>query len=115
MTTTTGPRPAASPAAPNTPATGTVTALWSKFENPPLLWRPLASYYLLLASTALLIGFGIVMVWSSSYVESDQISFAVLQKQLLWLAIGLPLLLIASRLPVSFFRFFAYPALIGSC
>jgi cell division protein FtsW len=115
MTTTTGPRPEASPVAPNPPAAGTVTSLWSKIENPPLLWRPLASYYLLLASTALLVGFGIVMVWSSSYVESDQVSFAVLQKQLLWLAIGLPLLLIASRLPISFIRFLAYPALIGSC
>jgi cell division protein FtsW len=115
MTTTTGPRPAAAkePAAP--PAAGNVTALWSKIENPPMLWRPLASYYLLLASTALLVGFGIVMVWSSSYVESDQVSFAVLQKQLLWLAIGVPLMLIASRLPVSFFRALAYPALIASC
>ena len=42
-----------------------------------MLWRPLASYYLLLASTALLLGFGIVMVWSSSYVVSTQVSFAV--------------------------------------
>jgi cell division protein FtsW len=120
MTTTTGPRPAAAklpaaklPAA--EPAAGNVTSLWSKIENPPLLWRPLASYYLLLASTALLVGFGIVMVWSSSYVESDEVSFAVLQKQLLWLAIGIPLMLIATRLPVSFFRLLAYPALIASC
>src|SRR5450755_5148397 len=115
MTTTTGPRPAASPAAPNPPAGGTVTLLWSKIENPPVLWRPLASYYLLLASTALLVGFGVVMVWSSSYVESDQVSFAVVQKQLLWLSIGIPLLLVASRLPVSVFRYLAYPALFASC
>jgi cell division protein FtsW len=115
MTTTTGPRPAAAKQPAAEPAAGNVTSLWSKIENPPLLWRPLASYYLLLASTALLVGFGIVMVWSSSYVESDQVSFAVLQKQLLWLAIGIPLMLIATRLPVSFFRLLAYPALIASC
>jgi cell division protein FtsW len=118
MTTTTGTRPATAPSAPAPPTTaaeGTVTALWSKIENPPVLWRPLASYYLLLASTALLVGFGVVMVWSSSYVESDQVSFAVVEKQLLWLSIGIPLLLVASRLPLKVFRFLAYPALFVSC
>ena len=113
MTTTTGTRPAPNSSTPTDAAAGgTVTALWSKIENPPVLWRPLASYYLLLASTALLVGFGVVMVWSSSYVESDQVSFAVVQKQLLWLSIGIPLMLVASRLPVSVFRFLAYPALL---
>ena len=120
MTTTTGTRPASTTPIPTTPiptspAEGTVTALWSKVENPPVLWRPLASYYLLLASTALLVGFGVVMVWSSSYVESDQVSFAVVEKQLLWLSIGIPLLLVASRLPLKVFRFLAYPALFASC
>ena len=120
MTTTTGTRPPPTPPTPTNAAAaaaagGTVTALWSKIENPPVLWRPLASYYLLLASTALLVGFGVVMVWSSSYVESDQVSFAVVEKQLLWLSIGIPLLLVASRLPVSVFRHLAYPALFASC
>jgi len=115
VTTTTGTRPASVTPEPITAAEGTVTALWSKIENPPVLWRPLASYYLLLASTALLVGFGVVMVWSSSYVESDQVSFAVVEKQLLWLSIGIPLLLVASRLPLKVFRFLAYPALFVSC
>ncbi len=118
MTTTTRPPTTSTrPAAPESVATaeGTVTALWSKIEHAPLLWRPLASYYLLLASTALLVGFGVVMVWSSSYVESDQVSFAVVEKQLLWLSIGIPLLLVASRLPLKVFRFLAYPALFASC
>ncbi|HWF40842.1 MAG TPA: FtsW/RodA/SpoVE family cell cycle protein, partial [Acidothermaceae bacterium] len=113
MTTTTGTRPA--PSKPEPATAGTVTPLWSKIENPPVLWRPLASYYLLLASTALLVGFGVVMVWSSSYVESDQVSFAVVEKQLLWLSIGIPFLLVASRLPLKVFRFLAYPALFVSC
>jgi len=115
VTTTTGTRSASVTPEPITAAEGTVTALWSKIENPPVLWRPLASYYLLLASTALLVGFGVVMVWSSSYVESDQVSFAVVEKQLLWLSIGIPLLLVASRLPLKVFRFLAYPALFVSC
>jgi cell division protein FtsW len=109
MSSTTGTRPAAGrlPEA-------TVTPLWSKVQNPPLLWRPLASYYLLLASTAVLTGFGVVMVWSSSYVASNQVSFAVVQKQLMWIGIGLPVMLIATRLPVAVFRFLAYPALLGA-
>ncbi len=80
----------------------------------PLLWRPLASYYLLFAATALLIVFGIVMVWSSSYVESTSVSFTVVEKQALWVGIGLPLMFVASRLPVRAFRLMAYPALLGS-
>ena len=99
-------------------ATGTVTALPTKPVSVPLLARPLASYYLLVASTALLVAFGLVMVWSSSYVETSgansKVSFAIVQKQALWVAIGLPLLLLASRLPVKAFRFAAYPALLAS-
>jgi cell division protein FtsW len=96
----------------------TVTALPTRPVSVPLLARPLASYYLLVASTALLVAFGLVMVWSSSYVETSgadsKVSFAIVQKQALWVAIGLPLLLLASRLPVKAFRFAAYPALLGA-
>ncbi len=82
----------------------------------PLLWRPLASYYLLLGSTALLVCFGLVMVWSASYVEagSKGVSFATVEKQALWAGFGVPLLVLASRLPVKIFRALAYPALLGS-
>ncbi len=108
MSSTTGTRPATGR------TVATVIPLRSKLQNPPLLWRPLASYYLLLASTAVLIAFGVVMVWSSSYVASNQVSFAVVQKQLMWIGIGLPVMLIATRLPVAVFRFLAYPALLGA-
>jgi len=85
----------------------------------PLLWRPLASYYLLVGATALLVCFGLVMVWSSSYVEVtssvSKVSFAIVEKQALWVAIGLPALVLASRLPVKAFRLLAYPALLGAC
>jgi cell division protein FtsW len=99
---------------------GTVTSLHERAAARalPLLWRPLASYYLLVASTALLVCFGLVMVWSSSYVETSgdgsKVSFAIVEKQALWVAIGIPALLIASRLPVKVFRFLAYPALLGA-
>ena len=79
-----------------------------------MLWRPLASYYLLVGATALLVCFGLVMVWSSSYVEVtssvSKVSFAIVEKQALWVAIGLPALVLASRLPVKAFRLLAYPA-----
>ena len=101
-------------------SSGTVTSLHERAAARalPLLWRPLASYYLLVASTALLVCFGLVMVWSSSYVETSgngsKVSFAIVEKQVLWVAIGLPALLVASRLPVKVFRFLAYPAVIGA-
>ncbi len=96
-----------------TPKLANVTPLTTAADS-PLLWRPLASYYLLVASTALLIVFGLVMVWSSSYVESTKVSFAVVEKQALWVAIGLPVMIIASRLPMRAFRLLAYPAMAGA-
>ncbi|MDQ1486386.1 MAG: cell division protein FtsW [Actinomycetota bacterium] len=115
MTATTGDaRTRAKVATPPKPGQATVIPLQTGSQAAPLLWRPLASYYLLLASTALLLGFGLVMVWSSSYVASTHVSFAVLQKQVLWVALGAPGLFIASRLPVKAFRFLAYPALRGA-
>jgi cell division protein FtsW len=83
-------------------------------DSSPVLWRPLASYYLLAASTALLTAFGLVMVWSSSYVESTKVSFSVIEKQALWVGIGLPIMLVASRLPTRVFRWLAYPVMLGS-
>jgi cell division protein FtsW len=99
---------------------GTVTPFRAsaKAGSMPLLWRPLASYYLLLGSTALLVCFGLVMVWSASYVDvtakGSKVSFAIVEKQALWVAIGLPALAIASRSPVKAFRWLAYPALLGA-
>lgn len=90
----------------------------SKAGALPLLWRPLASYYLLIGSTALLLCFGLVMVWSASYVDitakGSKVSFAIVEKQALWAAIGLPVMILASRLPVKAFRWLAYPALLGA-
>ncbi|HSF26229.1 MAG TPA: putative lipid II flippase FtsW [Actinomycetes bacterium] len=69
--------------------------------------RPLASYYLVLGSTALLVLLGLVMVLSASSVESyvqTKSSFTIFQRQAMWVAVALPLMWAASRLPVRFYR-----------
>lgn len=81
------------------------------------LWsRPLTPYYLLLGATVMLLALGLVMVLSASSVtayEDSGSSFSVFSKQLMWSAMGVPLMLVASRLPVRVFRWAAYPALAG--
>ncbi len=81
-----------------------------------MLDRPLTSYHLILGATALLLALGLTMVLSASSVTSYRqsgSSFAVFQKQAIWLAAGLPMLWIASRLPVRVYRRLAYPALLS--
>jgi len=79
-----------------------------------LFTRPLTPYYLVLGATVLLTALGLVMVMSASsviaYVE-DGSSFAIAQKQAMWLVLGLPLLFLASRAPVRTMRVLALPAL----
>src|SRR5215475_11324079 len=58
------------------------------------LARPLTSYYLLLGASALLLTIGLIMVFSASSVYAfehyNQNSYAVVVRQLTWVAIGLP-------------------------
>ena len=82
-----------------------------------LLDRPLTSYYLVLGATGMLLVLGLVMVLSASSVTSFKesgSSFSVFSRQLMWCAAGVPLLWVASRLPVRAFRLLAYPALLGA-
>jgi len=82
-----------------------------------LVNRPLTPYYLILGSTVLLTILGLVMVLSASSVESYVDSgslWAVGKKQALWVAIGIPLFAVATRMPTRFWRVIAVPALIGS-
>ncbi|MFP5335218.1 MAG: putative lipid II flippase FtsW [Actinomycetes bacterium] len=75
---------------------------------------PVTSYYLLLGSTLLLVAIGLVMVLSSSSVESyarSGSSFAVFGRQALFAAIGLPLMWGASRLRVETWKRLAWPLL----
>jgi len=90
------------------------SALW-----PARLESPLAPYYLVLGSTVALVVVGLVMVLSSSSVESLKdtnlhSSYAVFVKQALFAAIGAPAAWIASRIPVSGWERLAWPLAVGS-
>jgi cell division protein FtsW len=77
--------------------------------------RPLTAYYLLLGASALLLTIGLIMVLSASSVysyEENGSSYAVVERQLLWVLIGIPCAFLASRLPLGVVRGFAWPALL---
>ncbi len=79
--------------------------------------RPLSAYYLVLGSSALLVTLGLVMVMSASSVQayaSSGSSFSIVAKQAVWVGIGVPVMLVAARLPVRFYRRLAYPLLLVS-
>lgn len=75
--------------------------------------RPLTSYYLLLGAAALLLTIGLLMVLSASsvysYERNDGNSYAIVQRQLLWVLLALPTAWVASRLPYKAVRRLAYP------
>src|SRR5215510_9265544 len=77
------------------------------------LARPLTSYYLLLGASALLLTIGLIMVFSASSVYAfqhyDQDSYAVVVKQMTWVAIGLPCAWVAGHLPQRWVRRLAWP------
>ena len=82
-----------------------------------MLHRAATPYYLLLGATLLLLALGLVMVFSASSVAAFKYlgsSYAIVAKQAMWVGIGLPLTLVASRLPVRAWRAFAYVGLIAS-
>lgn len=110
-TTTTGrTRPAATPAEP---------AAKQGFAARVSLGRafaPVPSEFLLISSTALLLtGFGLVMVLSATMADAvaeGASPFEVVMKQATFALIGIPLMFVASRLPVRFWKKIAWPALI---
>ena len=82
------------------------------------LERPLTSYYLLLGASALLLTIGLIMVFSASSVYAFQNyggdSYAVVVKQLTWVAIGLPCAWVAGRMPQRWIRRLAWPGYLFS-
>jgi len=77
-----------------------------------LLDRPLASYYIIVGATVLLVALGLVMVLSASSVQmlaDGDSPYLAFQKQIFGVALSLPLLWGASRLPPPAFRRAAYP------
>ncbi|GAA2164122.1 hypothetical protein GCM10010403_47270 [Glycomyces rutgersensis] len=80
-----------------------------------LLDRPLASYYLLLSSSALLLTIGLVMVFSATMVESYEATgnaFAVILQQVVWAVVGLVCFWVAQRLPSRTYRAVSRPLLV---
>ena len=79
------------------------------------LKHPLADYGFLLGATLLLLIVGLIMVMSASTVVSYRTtgsSYTLFLRQLLFAVLGLAAMLTLSRMPVSFFRRMAYPAIV---
>jgi cell division protein FtsW len=86
-------------------------------RNPWLarLDSPLAAYYLVLGSTVALASIGLVMVLSSSSVESfrdTHSSYTIFAKQALFAAAAVPVAWAGSRLPRRFWTAMAWPLLV---
>ncbi|TAJ46676.1 MAG: putative lipid II flippase FtsW [Herbiconiux sp.] len=72
------------------------------------------NYFLLLGTTLFLVLLGLVMVLSSSSIDSftqRQGFFGVFSKQGLFALIGIPLMLVVSRLPIRFWKRWAWLAI----
>ena len=77
-----------------------------------MLDRPLTSYYLILGIGTLLIALGLVMVLSTSSVDSlinGAPPYAAFQHQLVGVVIGIPCMWLAARSKPALFRAAAYP------
>lgn len=76
------------------------------------------NFYLLLGTTVFLVAFGLVMVLSSSAVESyleNDGFFGGFLKQGAFALLGVPLMLVVSRFPIAFWKRVAPTAMIASC
>jgi cell division protein FtsW len=76
------------------------------------------NYFLLLGTTLFLVVFGLVMVLSSSSVDSyleNAGFFGGIVRQGAFAIAGIPLMLIVSRFPLKFWQRIAWPALLASC
>ncbi|HEY5319988.1 MAG TPA: FtsW/RodA/SpoVE family cell cycle protein, partial [Galbitalea sp.] len=74
------------------------------------------NFFLLLGTTLFLLVFGLVMVLSSSSIEDGASKshdfFSSFARQGLYALIGVPLMLIASRMPANFWKRWAWPAVV---
>jgi len=82
------------------------------------VFAPVPSEFLLILSTALLLtGFGLVMVLSATSAvgsANGDKPYEALAKQAVFAAIGIPMMLVASRFSVTFWKKIAWPALIAA-
>lgn len=72
-----------------------------------MLQRPLASYHLVLGSTVILVGLGLIMVLSASSVNSLRVngnSYEVFVRQLAFTVLGAGVMLVAVKIPLALAR-----------
>jgi cell division protein FtsW len=96
-------------AVPPAPATRARSAWAARLQS------PLAAYYLVLGSTVALAVLGLIMVLSSSSVESLRTlhsSYTIFAKQAMFAAIGLPLAVVAAWVPLKMWKALAWPLLL---
>jgi cell division protein FtsW len=113
MSTTATTGPIATPPAPRTTTAADETS--TSAPRSSRLNTPLTSYYLVLGATVALICIGLVMVLSSSSVDSiadGSSPFTVFWKQLIFAAIGVPLMVLASRMSSKVWQRAAWPLLL---
>ncbi len=127
MTTTRHPQSSRSPGRPPVARPGTPSAPVApgRGARPAVVVVPVRrifsaenrNYFLLLGTTIFLVLFGLVMVLSASSIESFTSAgdfFGRFVKQSLYAVIGIPLMLVASRMPVTFWKKWAWTALVGA-
>lgn len=81
------------------------------------LAKPLTNYYLILGAGALLLTIGLMMVLSASSVYSYRVhdnSYFIVLKQLIWVAVAIPLAWVAMRLPPTLLRRLSWLAVVVS-
>ncbi len=92
-------------------------------DPPELSWRervnqhPMAPYYLLLGASMLLLALGLIMVLSSSTVESYDVFgsvFTLFTRQLIFAVAGVIAMIVIARMPVPLVRRFAVAFLVLS-
>ena len=73
------------------------------------------NFFFLLGTTLFLVTFGLVMVLSSSSIEShleNDSFFASFARQGLYALVGIPIMLVASRVPIAFWKKWAWLAVV---
>jgi cell division protein FtsW len=82
-----------------------------------LLDKPLASYYLVLGCTLLLLAVGLMMVLSAGTaydLDNGYPAYSMFEKQLAGAVVGLVLMWLAAKAPPRLFRACAYPLLLAA-
>lgn len=87
------------------------TEAYKKSRFAMLAEHPLSTYYLIMGSTLLLLGLGLVMVLSASSVESVRIfgsAYTLAHRQALFAVVGVIALIFAARSSIQFWRKIAW-------